>query len=78
MLFNGAGGQGAGGGADEEPLGGSGEALEGAATFGDADGSVAFAGQGGCLCFFVGQVGLGGGQFGLAGFAVQGEVVERL
>ena len=49
-----------------------------ASPFGGADGCVALVGEDGGLGAFVGQVGLGGGQFGLAGSAVEGEVVERL
>jgi hypothetical protein len=44
LLLRGAGGEGAGGGAYEEPFGGAGEALDGAASFGGADGFVKFLG----------------------------------
>src|SRR5690242_17797412 len=71
-------GNSAGGGADEEPLGGACDAAPSAAAAGDAQGVVALAGESGGLGAFVGQVGLRGGEFGLAGFALDREVVERL
>ena len=69
-------GNGAGGSADEEPLSGAGDATDEAAATRDAQGVVAFAGEGGGFLAFVGEVGLGSGELGLAGFAVDGEVVE--
>jgi hypothetical protein len=64
-----------GGGADDEPLGGAGHAPEDATATGDAQSVVALAGESdGFLPF----VGLGGGELGLAGFAVDGEVVQGL
>ena len=75
-LMSGFGGDCAGGGAKEEPFGGAGRAAPDAAAFGDADGVVALLGEGGGLGFFVGKIALGGGQLGLAGLAVEGEVVE--
>src|SRR5260370_21031890 len=77
-LMAGLGGDSAEGGADGQPLGGSGHAAEDASTFGGADGFVALAGKDGGLGTLVGEVALGGGQLGLAGFAIQGEIVERL
>ena len=74
----GFGGDGTGGGADHEPLCVASDAAEEAASLGGADGFVALAGQHSGLGALVDQVGLGGGQFGLAGSAVEGEVVERL
>jgi len=74
----GLGDDGAGGGAEEEPFGGAGDAAPGAAAFGDAEGIVALFGERGGLGFFVGEVVLGDGELGLAGLAVEGEVVERL
>jgi hypothetical protein len=52
-------------------------AAQDAAAAGDAQGVVAFTGEGGGLLAFVGEVGLGSGELRLAGFAVDGEVVER-
>src|SRR2546425_3614504 len=68
----------AGGGADEEPFGGAADTAPGAAAAGDLYGLVALKGEGCGLFLLVGQVAHGGGQFGLTGFAVEGEVVERL
>jgi hypothetical protein len=73
---SGFGSKGAGGGADEEPFGGAADAAPGGAAFGDAQGVVAFFGEGGGLFLFVGEIALSGGEFGLAGFAVDGEIVE--
>ena len=53
-LVSGFGGYGAGGGTDDEPFGGAGDAAEEAATAGDAQGVVTFAGKGGTLLVFVG------------------------
>src|SRR5207245_6800196 len=69
---------GASGGADEEPFGGAADTAPGAAAAGDLYGLVALKGEGCGLFLLVGQVAHGGGQFGLTGFAVEGEVVERL
>lgn len=77
-LVRGFGGEGAGSGADEEPFGGAADAAPGGAAFGNAHGIVAFFGEGGGLFLFVGEIALDGGELGLAGFAVDGEVVERL
>ncbi len=77
-LMAGLGGDSAEGGADGQPLGGSGHAAEDASPFGGADGFVALAGKDSGFGALVGEVALGGGQLGLAGFAVQGEIVERL
>ena len=73
--MGGFGGDGASAGAEEEPLGGAADASEDAAAAGDLQGLVAFLGKGGGLGFFVGKVALGGGELGLAGFAVEDEVV---
>ena len=75
---SGLGGNSAGGGADEEPFGGAADASPSGATFGDAHGVVAFVGKCGGLFALVGEVVLRGSELGLAGFAVDGEVVERL
>jgi len=71
----GSGYDGAGGGTEEEPFGGAGDASPGAAAFGDADGVVALFGERGGFGFFVDEVALGGGELGLAGLAVEGEIV---
>src|SRR5713226_10636982 len=68
----------AGGGADEKPFGGAGDASPGAAASSDAQGVVAFARESGGFLALVGEIALGGDEFCLAGFAVDGEVVERL
>src|SRR5579883_255749 len=72
----GFGGEGACGGSDDEPLGGAGDAAQETATFGGLQGGVAFASQGCGLQFLIGQVGLRGGEPGLASLAIEGEVVE--
>lgn len=68
---------GAGGGADEKPFGGAGNAAPGAAAFGDAQGVVTLFGEHDGFLTLVGEIVLGGGEFGLASLAVEGEVVER-
>src|SRR5205823_6718777 len=73
----GSGHDGAGGGTEEEPFGGAGDASPGAASFGDADGVVALFGERGGLLAFVCEVTLGDREPRLAGLAVEGEVVER-
>jgi hypothetical protein len=77
VLVSSFGGDGAGGGADEEPLCGARDAAQDAAAAGDAQGVVAFAGECNGLLVLVGEVGLGSSEPGLAGFAIDGEVVER-
>ena len=77
-LVGGSRGYGAGGGAYCEPFGGAGNPVEQASAFGGADGFISLLGQSCGFDFLVGQVGLGGGELGLAGFAVDGEVVEWL
>ena len=74
----GFGGDGAGGGANGKPFGGSGDAAQGTPSPGHAQGVVAFPRKGCGFSLFIGQVRPGGGQFGLAGFAIQREVVEGL
>ena len=74
----GSGHDGAGGGTEEEPFGGAGDASPGAASFGDADGVLALFGERGGLLAFVREVALGDRETRLAGLAVEGEVVERL
>ena len=59
--MSGFGGDGAGGGANEEPLGGAANAAEGAAAAGDLERVVALLGKRGRLGFFVGEIGLRGG-----------------
>ena len=61
-----------------EPFGGAGDAAEDAVALGDAQGVVAFLGEGCGFPLFVGEVALCGGEFGLAGLAVEAEVVEEL
>ena len=73
----GFGDDGAGGGAEEEPFGGAGDATPGGAAFGDADGVVALFGECGGFSFFVGEIVLGDRKPGLAGLAIEGEVVKR-
>ena len=65
----GFGGDGCGGGADEEPLGGSLDAAENASPFCYADGIVALASEDAGFGFFVGEITLGGGELGLSGLA---------
>jgi len=60
LLVGGFGG--AGGGADDEPLGGAGHAAEDATATGDAQSVVALAGESDGFLAFVGEVGLGGGE----------------
>ena len=77
--MGGFGGDGAGGGADGEPFGGAGDAApERCRRVAILQCVVSFFGEGGGFYFFVGKVALGGGEFGLAGLAVEGEIVERL
>jgi len=52
--------------------------MPGGAAFGEADGVVAFLGERGGLGFFVGEVVLRDGEPGLAGLAIEGEVVQGL
>ena len=73
----GSGYDGAGGGTEEEPFGGAGDAAPGAAALGDAQGVIALFGERGGLLAFVRKVALGGREPRLAGLAVEGEVVER-
>src|SRR5260370_36497668 len=72
------GGDCAGGGADEEPLGGAADPAPRAAAAGDAQCIVAFTRECGSFLAFIGEAALGRGEFGLAGFALAGEVVKRL
>jgi len=60
----------ASGGADEKPFGRAADAAPGAAAAGDLQGVVTFFREGRGLGFFVGEISLGGGEFGLASFAV--------
>ncbi len=78
VSMSGFGGNGAGCGADEEPFCGAADAAPDGAAAGDAQSVVAFVGERGGLLAFIGEVVLGGGELGLAGFAVDGEVVKRL
>ena len=75
--MSGFGGYGAGGGADEEPLGGAANAAPRAAAARDTQSVVAFARERGGFATFIGEISLGRGEFCLAGFAVDGEVVQR-
>jgi len=76
--MSGFGGNGAGCGADEEPFCGAADAAPGGAASGDAQRVIAFVGERGGFLAFIGEVVLGRGELGLAGFAVDGEVVKRL
>src|SRR5260370_30991224 len=76
--MGGLGSQSAGCGADEEPLGGAADAGPGAAGASDTQSIVAFARKSGGFVAFISEVALGCSELGLAGFAVNGEVVERL
>src|SRR5467141_3327753 len=78
VSMSGLGGDGAGGCADQEPLGGAGDTAPSAAAASDAQGVVAFVGERGGFVALIGEVALRSGELGLAGFAVDGEVVERL
>src|SRR5579859_34728 len=69
---------GAGDGSDDEPLHGAAEALAQGTSAGEFQGGVSFPAEGLGLRLFVGEVGGGGGKASLAGFAVHGEVIERL
>jgi len=60
-LVGGFGGDGAGGGADEEPFRGAGDAAEGAAAACDLERVVALLGKRGGFDLFVGEIGLRGG-----------------
>jgi len=77
VSVGGFGGNSAGGGADEEPLGGTADAAPGAATASDAQSVIARASEGGGFLALVGEVTLGGGELCLASLAVESEVVER-
>jgi hypothetical protein len=70
-------GNGADGGANDKPFGGAGDAAPGATAFGDAHGVIALLCERGGFLALVGEVVLRGEEFGLAGFAVEREVVER-
>lgn len=72
-----AGKGGAGGGTDKKPFGGASNTAPGAAAFGEAHGVVTLLGERDGFLALVGQVVLRGGEFGLAGLAVGGEVVKR-
>ena len=72
------GGDYAGCGTQNEPLGGAGDSAQGTSPFGSADRGIALLGQHGRLGLFVIQVALGSSELGLAGSAIEGEVVERL
>jgi len=74
----GFGSDGAGDGSDDEPFHGASEVLAQGTSTGELQGGVPFPAEGLGLGLFVGQVGGGGGETGLAGLAVDGEVVERL
>ncbi len=76
--MSGFGGGCAGCGTDEEPLGGAADAAPRAAAASDAQSVVAFARECGGFLTFIGEVALGCSELGLAGFAVDSEVVERL
>src|SRR5260370_31066675 len=76
FLVSGFGGNGAGGGADEEPFGGTADAAPGAAASRDAQSVVAFVGECGAFLSFIGEVALGGGELRLAPFATSGEVLK--
>src|SRR4029077_17524179 len=71
------GGDGTGGGTDEKPLGGAFDAAPSAAATSDAKSVIAFLRKGGGLLEFVAEIALSCGEFGLARFAVECEVVER-
>ena len=75
---SGFGGEGAGGGADDKPFGGAGYAPPSASAFDDAQGVVALLSEPGGFLTFVDEVVLRGGKPGLAGFAVESEVIQRL
>src|SRR5258708_14472380 len=72
------GGDCAGGGADEEPLGGAADPAPRAAAAGDAHSVVTFASERGGFLAFVGEVAVGCGELALAGLAVDGKAVEGL
>ena len=76
--MRGFGGYGAGGGADGKPFGGASDAAPGAASARDFEGLVSFFGERGRFGLFVGKVTLSGGEFRLAGLAIEREVVQRL
>src|SRR5260370_1024629 len=76
--MGGLGSDSAGCGADEEPFGGAADAAPHAAAASNAQCVVAFARKSGGFVAFISEVALGCSEFGLAGFAVDGEVVERL
>src|SRR5260370_8913227 len=78
VSVRGFGGHCASGGADKEPLGGAANAAPGAAAASDAQSVVAFVGERDGFVAFVGEVALGGGELRLAGFAIDGEIVEWL
>lgn len=71
-------GDGSGDGADGEPFGGAANAAPQAAAICGPDGRVTFAGKGGGFGLFVGEIALGSREPGLAGLAIQREIVERL
>jgi len=71
-------GKSAGGGAEDEPLGGAANATPSTAASRNMDRSVAFSRERDGFRVFVSEVVLHNGEPGLAGFAVDGEVVERL
>src|SRR6267154_4996572 len=70
------GGDGAGDGSDDEPLHGAAESLAKGTSAGEVQCGVPFPAEGLGFGLFVGEVGGGGGQAGLAGLAIHGEVVE--
>ena len=72
----GFGGEGAGSGAEREPLRGALNAAEDAAALGGAEGGVALLGKRGGFGFFVREVALCGGELSSASLAVEREVVE--
>jgi hypothetical protein len=78
VSMSGFGGNGAGCRADEEPLGGAANTAPYAAASSDAQSVVAFARKSGGFVAFISEVALGRCELGLAGFAVNGEVVEGL
>ena len=76
--MGGFGGYGAGGCADGKPFDGAGEAAPSAAAARYLEGLVSFFGESGGFGLFVGKVALSSEEFGLAGLAVEREVVEWL
>lgn len=78
FLVDGFGGNGTRRGAEGEPFGGAQNSMQGTSPFGRGHGGVTLLGQGVVFGLLVVEVALDSGELGLAGFAVHGEVIERL